>query len=101
MNEPCEFLIRRALAERLAVHPSAIRAELRLQDDLGVDPLDVVLVVLDVTDELRKVLSFESLAEVRTVGELVALVRRAPFEDDPFEDDLGGTHARRRNAHYA
>ena len=101
VNDPCDFLICRALAERLSLHPSAIRADLRLEDDLGVDPLDVALIVLDVTDELRKVMSFESLADVRTVGELVALVRRSPSEDDPFEDEPRGTRTRRRNAHYA
>lgn len=101
MNDPCDFLIYRALAERLSLHPSAIRADLRLEDDLGVDPLDVALIVLDVTDELRKVMAFESLVEVRTVGELVALVRRSPSEDDPFEDEPRGTRTRRRNAHYA
>lgn len=101
MIDSCESMIRRALAERLSLHPSAIRAEHRLEEDLGLDPLDLVLIVLDVTDELRKVMAFESLAEVRTVGQLVSLVRRSPTEADPFEDDEPRGARSRRSALYA
>ncbi len=101
MNDSSESTIRRALAERLSLHPSAIRAEHRLEEDLGIDPLDLVLIVLDVTDELRKVMAFESLAEVRTVGQLVSLVRRSPTEADPLEDDGPRGARSRRSALYA
>ncbi len=76
--------INRSVCRALALHlnrpPSSIHAFHRLEEDLDVTPLEIVLVALDI-EELEEIeIPMEDLEGMKTVGDLVtffsATVRR-------------------------
>jgi acyl carrier protein len=68
--------VRASLARYLGVDPSKIRAAHRLEEDLGVTPLELVLVALDVEEREHVTLPFDQLARVYTVEELLSFFVR-------------------------
>lgn len=69
-------IVRFALAFHLERDPASIDCAQRLEDDLGLDPLDLVLVVLRL-EELGEIeFPIADLEGLKTVGDLVALVER-------------------------
>jgi acyl carrier protein len=52
-----------------------ITAETRFVEDLGIDSLDLVAVFLAVQDRLAVVIEDDDVAELKTLGDLVAYVR--------------------------
>ena len=84
MTDPCEKVTLDALATRFKVQPSALDARQRLMEDLHMRPSDLFLVALEVADVLGRVMTFDGLAAIRTVGELVALVRASPTDAEAF-----------------
>ena len=70
-------LVRALLAERLRLDVADISLTADLFRDLGLAPLDLVLVALRVEDALRVRCALSKLERVRTVGELVAMLDEA------------------------
>lgn len=70
-----EQLVRNLLADHLEVGPESLHDTDRLDGDLGMSPLAVVLVVLDVEDAVESFVQFEQLGAVKTVADLIDLFR--------------------------
>jgi len=68
-------VVRFALALHLSVDPEQIGPEHRLEADLGLDPLDLVLVVLRLEEIEDAEFPVADLEAVRTVADLVGVVR--------------------------
>jgi acyl carrier protein len=68
-------IVRFALALHLKAQPSHIELHHRLEQDLGLDPLDLVLVVLRLEEIEEAEFPVADLETVMTVGDLVAVVR--------------------------
>ena len=68
-------VVRSALALHLSVDPTAIELEHRLEADLGLDPLDLVLVVLRLEEIEGAEFPVADLETVTTVADLVSVVR--------------------------
>jgi hypothetical protein len=71
---PMLSTVRRALARHLNRAPSTIHGWQRLDQDLDITPLEVVLVALDVEELEDVIIPVEELAAVATVSELFALL---------------------------
>ena len=68
-------IVRFALALHLRIDPEEIALEDRLEADLGLDPLDLVLVALRLEEIEEGEFPVARLEMVATVGDLVAVVR--------------------------
>lgn len=77
MSDPWFELVRCALALHLDVMPDDIEEGARLSEDLGLDLLDVVLVVLRIEDATNLELAIADLENVSTVSDLARLVAPA------------------------
>jgi acyl carrier protein len=77
MNSPSRTLVHHYLASRLRMDQTSIHDALNL-DELGVDPLDLVLIVLRLEDAHRDAGEFPiaPLEHVTTVADLVTVVDR-------------------------
>lgn len=75
MNPPPRALVHQLLASRLHIEEASIR-DTDLLDDLGVAPLDLLLVVLwlDRLDHVDDEFPLYALEHANTVGDLVDLV---------------------------
>jgi hypothetical protein len=87
MEDTCETVTLSALATRLDVPRAKLGAGQRLVEDWRLGPADLMLVALEVADALGRVLTFDGLAAARTVGDLVALVRVSPTDQEAFGDE--------------
>jgi hypothetical protein len=76
-----------ALAARVAREPSALVPEQRLEEDLRLGSKGLFLLALEVGDALGRVMTFDALATIRTVGDFMALVRSAPTDDEAFQGE--------------
>ena len=77
MRRSPEEVVRAVLAEHLETEVASIHIDHRLIDDLGLTPLAIVLVVLDLEDVEDVFLPFEQLDEVKTVSDLAHFVAHA------------------------
>jgi acyl carrier protein len=68
-------VVRFALALHLSVDPDRIEPDHRLEADLGLEPLDLVLVVLRLEEIEEAEFPVADLESVTTVADLVAVVR--------------------------
>ena len=75
----CHDLVIAALARHLGVHPGAIEGRQLLEDDWGLDALDLALIVARLEDSRGLAIEVEhdTLATLRTVSDLVELLRAA------------------------
>ncbi len=85
MKDRCESVTLDALATRLDVKNSALDAHQRLEEDWKMGPSDLFLVALEIADALGRVMTFDGLASIRTVGDFVNLVRASPTDAEAFE----------------
>ncbi|MBX3208565.1 MAG: hypothetical protein KF764_26265 [Labilithrix sp.] len=77
-----------ALALHLGIDPAEVEVSHRLEADLGLDPLDLVLVVLRL-EELGEVeFPVAELEGLRTVGDLVDVVRQWVHGPDTLRSEL-------------
>jgi acyl carrier protein len=67
--------LRLALSMHLGIAPEAIDENQHLERDWGLDPLDVILVVLQLEELAEVDLPVADLEHVETVGDLEATVR--------------------------
>jgi acyl carrier protein len=77
MNDHLESVVRRAVARQLGVEPAVIDPFHRLDRDLHLHPLDIVLIVLAIEDSEKIELSIAHLESIETVAGLTTLLRRA------------------------
>ena len=77
-SDPALELVRRALAAHLGIAAEEIDESQDLEQGLGLDPLDLVLVALRLEDLGEVLIEFPvaDLAGVATVADLTAMVRR-------------------------
>jgi acyl carrier protein len=75
MNTLPDDIVRHALARYLCTPAEVILPELHLRADLGLDPLDVVLVVLRLERMVGREFPMALLEIIHTVDELNRLVR--------------------------
>lgn len=75
MMDRAEELVRVALALHLDADMGRITPESQLFEELGMDPLDLVLVVLRLEEIEEVEFPIAELEGVATVGELVGMVR--------------------------
>ena len=71
-----EARIRALAAKHFKQDLANVKAETRLREDLNADSLDLVLLVHDVEDEFGVVFPEESLTQVKTVGDAMAVVAK-------------------------
>jgi acyl carrier protein len=76
MSDATEAAVLAALAEELGRPPASLTPDLGFAEDLGVDSLDFVRVVQAVEEASGLTLDDKEAAAARTVGALLALVRR-------------------------
>jgi acyl carrier protein len=74
MNGSADPMVRHLLARRLGTAPERILGAHDLAHDLGIDPLDLVLVALDLEEVERDEFPIAKLETVRTVDDLSRLV---------------------------
>ncbi len=75
MNTPFEVTVRNAVARHLSLDAAQIVPALHLRNDLGLDPLDLVLIALRLEDMEQIDFPIEQLGSVATVAELTRLFR--------------------------
>ena len=62
-----------AIASRVGIDASEIKAETTVREDLGMDSLDAVELIMELEEELGISMPSDKTAELETVGEIVAL----------------------------
>ncbi len=87
MNDSLTDIVRCAVARHLDVEPADVRSWHRFERDLGLNPLDVTLIALDLEEIEDIELPIDRLHELRTVAELTALARAVVRNDDGHSDD--------------
>ena len=76
MNDHLDDVVRRAVARHLGVEPTLIDPFHRLERDLHLQPLDIVLIVLAIEDAEHIEMPYAHLESVGTVAGLTTLLRR-------------------------
>ena len=69
--------LRTVLAAEFDIEPDLITMDAHLLDDLDIDSIDAIDILARLRDLTGKDLAAEALKEVRTVGDVVALVDAA------------------------
>jgi acyl carrier protein len=90
MRESLDEMVRAVVACHLAVARETISPATRLQRDLELDPLDLVLIALRIEDIVGLEFPIARLEGVRTVGDMVGIVkamRAASFDEPVFTLD--------------
>jgi acyl carrier protein len=75
MNDAWDDRVRHALARHLKTDPLLLGASDRLGEDLGLDALDLVLIVLAFEEQAKVEFPMGDLQSVRTVADLASLTR--------------------------
>jgi acyl carrier protein len=74
MNMTTIETVIRAVAVRTSREVSELTAETDVREDLGMDSLDAVELIMDLEDEFGVSIPAEQSADLKTVGEIAALV---------------------------
>ena len=75
MNDAWDDRVRHALARHLKTDPLLLGPKDRLGEDLGLDALDLVLIVLAFEEQAKVEFPMGDLQSVRTVADLASLTR--------------------------
>ncbi|MGH7320183.1 MAG: acyl carrier protein [Candidatus Rokuibacteriota bacterium] len=75
-----ETRVKEVLTGRLGVPPDEIRLDAKLVDDLGMDSLDALELAIATERQFKIEVSDEQMTRLRTVADIVALVRRLAEE---------------------
>ncbi len=81
-------LVELAIARHLGSKCKEVHASQRLDEDLGLDPLDVILIVIRLEDEAGIEFPVGSLDRVRTVRDLAEAIREWQPELAPDASEL-------------
>jgi len=77
-----EVRVKQILTNRLGIAPEEIRLDASLVEDLGMDSLDAVELAIATERQFNIGLSDEQVAKLKTVADIVTLVRRLAHEPD-------------------
>lgn len=66
----------KCIAEVLGVDPSEIKPETTFLENLGADSLDIYQIMMKIEEEFEMKLDVEAVQNVRTVSELVELIKK-------------------------
>ena len=66
--------VKAILAEQFDVEEDKITADTDLQEDLGADSLDVVVLLMSIEDEFEVEVPDEEIENIKTVGSLVSYI---------------------------
>jgi acyl carrier protein len=88
--------LRRLVADEMGVDPAELTPDVSLVDDLAADSLDLVLLVLLLESELGVSIPEQRMQQVRTYGDLAALVVTVRRESAAAQTDLANVFARTR-----
>lgn len=75
MQHEIEEQIQQFFVERLDVDPDKIKPEAHLYDELGIDSIDAVDLIVQMTELTGKRIAPEEFKEVRTMGDVTGLLR--------------------------
>lgn len=81
MNDSLEQKVISIIATTKAIEPSAISPDTAM-DELGLDSLDGMSMIFDLENEFEVEIPDEAAEEARTIGDLVAGVRRLLAEKE-------------------
>ena len=68
--------IRKALAKLLKIPESKVHIEANLKDDLGIDSVDNLDLLFAIEDGFKLKISEEKAAQLRTVNDVVELIKK-------------------------
>jgi acyl carrier protein len=77
MNSETHQLIRRTIIRHTGLPASGLHARLRLDADLDLTPLELVLIALEIEEAVGMAISVDGLESVDTVADLMRYFRRA------------------------
>ncbi len=97
MSDSLSDTVRCAVAQHLDVEATEIRSMHRFDRDLGLMPLDVVLIALRLEEVENVELPIDDLDAVHKVADLTALLRIVVSNDDCPANDNGVPRSRRRS----
>lgn len=80
--------VRHEVAKYTGAEPGEIQPDDRFED-LGIDSLDAVGIIADLEDEFEVEVPDADLRGIRTVGDAVAVVRRAAGESEGAQAPAG------------
>ena len=69
--------VKEALRKQLKLGDAEITADSKIKDDLGADSLDILQLLMTIEEKYGIIIPDESLAEFRTVGDIVAYLEKA------------------------
>ena len=69
--------VKSLLANQLNIDESKIEESSKIIDDLGADSLDVVELLMVLEDEFGVSISDEQALEIKTVGDIVKIIRKS------------------------
>ena len=72
--------VRKLIVEQWDVAPGKVTPQARLREDLKADSLDCVELVIALEEEFNIAIPDEAATQVRTVGDILAYLRRAVRE---------------------
>ncbi|MDR1088098.1 MAG: acyl carrier protein [Coriobacteriales bacterium] len=75
MSEAIFDVVREVFVSVREIDPSRVVAEASLADDLGLDSLDAIEIVMALEDRYDREFDDENLQDLKTVHDVVALVR--------------------------
>src|SRR5262249_45395717 len=96
MSDSLSDTVRCAVAQHLDVQSTEIRSTHRFERDLGLRPLDVVLIALRLEEVQNVELPIDGLDAVYKVADLTALLRAVLDNDEHAANDNGKRWYRRR-----
>ena len=67
-------IVAKAVAARTSSDIAALSPETDVREDLGMDSLDAVELIMELEDEFGITIPSENSADLKTIGEIVALV---------------------------
>ena len=94
MTSRSQTIVHAMLASYLPAEPETLEDSLLLEDELGLDPLDLVLVAVRLAELVPRSegLPFGRLQSLRTVGDLVDLFESA-WDRDTLVEGTAPAHA--------
>jgi acyl carrier protein len=96
MHDSLSDTVRCAVAQHLDVQSSDIRPTHHLERDLGLHPLDIVLIALRLEEVEHVELPIDELNDVHKVADLTGLLRAVIANDNHGAIDEGEMRRRRR-----
>lgn len=83
MNINTENFVKKIISEQLNADVSEITSEKRISEDLGVNSLDIVIMVAKAEDELNIRFPDEDIVDLRTVGDTEEYLKSFLENSDP------------------